>query len=92
MPPLRDSHAKHGDRTDRREACRSDAPIFLQVVGDGVVPPPGAPSLSTWAGQPGIVFDPFARCAEGECDATFSVEMVWRDGRPDTAFDASWTR
>ena len=80
-----------GDGTDRREAFRSDPPVFVQVVGDGAVPPPGTRSLATWAGQPAIAFDPFARCAEGECDATFSVEMVWRDGRPDTAFDASWT-
>jgi hypothetical protein len=78
-----------GDGTDPREMYRSDPPIFLQVVGDGVVQSLRTPA-TTWAGQRPIVFDPFAACAEGECDAAFTVEAIWRDGRPDTAFDASW--
>jgi hypothetical protein len=83
--------AGFGDGMDPRLAFRSDPPIFLQVVGDGVVQSAQAQSVSTWAGRTPIVFDPFAGCNEGTCDAEFAVEMVWRDGRPDTEFDASWT-
>ena len=82
--------AGFGDGTDLREAFRSDPPIFLQVVGDGVVPSGFTQGASTWVGGPPIVFDPFAACSEGPCAAEFAVEMVWRDGRPDTEFDASW--
>lgn len=72
------------EQKDRRLANRSDPPVHVRVwEANG----------ATWtrsAGDEPATFDPFGGCRDERCTATLAIALVWADGRPDTAFDATW--
>jgi hypothetical protein len=75
-----------GQPEDSRVRTRTDPPVQLRLATSA------QRTMTAWAADRPIEFDPFARCAaEGPCETTLTVELAWADGRPETAFDAAWT-
>jgi hypothetical protein len=75
-----------GSQKDRREENRRDPPIQVRLLA------PGDLSVFRWASDAPVGFDPFVLCGQpGPCDTEAVIELAWADGRPDTAFEATWT-
>ncbi len=75
-----------GQPEDRRARNRPDPPVQLRLDTSD------RRQTTSWAPDRPIEFDPFVSCrVDLPCETTLTIQVVWADGRPDTAFDAGWT-
>jgi hypothetical protein len=74
-----------GQPVDRRAQGRAEPPVQVRLATSD------NRGMIAWASGRAIEFDPFLRCARDQpCDTTLTIDVVWADGRPESAFDAGW--